>query len=185
MHTLTGFVVGVFIVMAFFLCAAWFVRGIERFKTMAVLFFRLRSGNDCYVHYPTRPHAITDALGATGATLNGLICCDLKPRHSRAWGFSLSDYCLYTSHSLTQMYCRLTPQRTGCFCGTVAPQERFAMNSDKARRWAEAVFKKEERDRDGRKAITEYEAQARATREKTARLKALRLAKEAQTVTAL
>ncbi len=59
------------------------------------------------------------------------------------------------------------------------------MISDKARRWAEAVFKKEERDRDGRAAMTEYEAEARATREKTARLKALRLAKEAQTVIAL
>ena len=73
----------------------------------------------------------------------------------------------------------------GCFCGTVAAQERFAMISDKARRWAEAVFKKEERDRDGRAAMTEYEVQAHATREKTARLKALRLAKEAQTVIAL
>jgi hypothetical protein len=34
-------------------------------------------------------------------------------------------------------------------------------------------------------AMTEYETEARATREKTARLKALRLAKEAQTVIAL
>ena len=59
------------------------------------------------------------------------------------------------------------------------------MISDKARRWAEAVFKKEERDRDGRAAMTEYEVQARATREKTAGLKALRLAKQAQTVIAL
>ena len=57
------------------------------------------------------------------------------------------------------------------------------MISDKARRWAEAVFKKEERDRDGRAAMTEYEVQARATREKTARLKALRLAAEAQVQT--
>jgi hypothetical protein len=73
----------------------------------------------------------------------------------------------------------------GCFCGTVAAQERFVMISDKARRWAEAVFKKEERDRDGQAAMTEYEVQARATREKTVRLKALRLAKEAQTVIAL
>ena len=32
------------------------------------------------------------------------------------------------------------------------------MISDKARRWAEAVFKKEERDRDGRAAMTEYQA---------------------------
>jgi hypothetical protein len=73
----------------------------------------------------------------------------------------------------------------GCFCGTVAAQERFVMISDKARRWAEAVFKKEERDRDGRAAMAEYKVQARATREKTARLKALRLAKEVQTVIAL
>jgi hypothetical protein len=41
-------------------------------------------------------------------------------------------------------------------------------------------FKQKERARDGRKAMTEYEAQARTIREKTARLKALRLAKEAQ-----
>lgn len=54
------------------------------------------------------------------------------------------------------------------------------MNSDQIRQRAEKSFLKEERDRDGRKAMSEYEAQARATREKTARLKALRLAKEAQ-----
>ena len=45
---------------------------------------------------------------------------------------------------------------------------------------AEARSKQEERALDGRKAMTEYEAQALAIREKTARLKALRLAKEAQ-----
>ena len=54
------------------------------------------------------------------------------------------------------------------------------MNSDQTRQRAEKNFRKEERDRDGRKAMSEYEAQARATREKTARLKALRLAKEAE-----
>ena len=70
--------------------------------------------------------------------------------------------------------------RAECFCGTVAAQERFDMISDKARRWAEVVFKKEERDRDGQAAMTEYEVQARATREKTAGLKAFRLAKQAQ-----
>ena len=59
------------------------------------------------------------------------------------------------------------------------------MNSDQAQQRAERNFKKEERAQDGRKAMTEYEAQARATREKTARLKALRLAKEAETVIAL
>jgi hypothetical protein len=37
--------------------------------------------------------------------------------------------------------------------------------------------------RDGQKAMIEYEVQARATRKKTARLKALRLAKQAQAQT--
>jgi hypothetical protein len=53
------------------------------------------------------------------------------------------------------------------------------MNSDKARQRAEKIFKKEQRAQDGRKAMIEYESQALATREKTARLKELRLAKEA------
>jgi hypothetical protein len=57
------------------------------------------------------------------------------------------------------------------------------MNSDRARQRAEKRFKQEERARDGHKAMIEYEVQARATREKTARLKALRLAKEAQAQT--
>ena len=57
------------------------------------------------------------------------------------------------------------------------------MTLDQARQRAERNFKKEERALDARKAMTEYEVQARATREKTARLKALRLAKEAQAQT--
>jgi hypothetical protein len=57
------------------------------------------------------------------------------------------------------------------------------MNSDQARQRAEKRFKQEERARDGQKAMIEYEVQARATREKTVRLKALRLAKEAQAQT--
>ena len=54
------------------------------------------------------------------------------------------------------------------------------MTSDQARQRAERNFKREERAQDGRKAMIEYEAQAVATRKKTAHLKALRLAKEAQ-----
>jgi hypothetical protein len=54
------------------------------------------------------------------------------------------------------------------------------MTSDQARRRADKSFKQEEKARDGKNAMMEYEAQARATREKTARLRALRLAKEAQ-----
>jgi hypothetical protein len=57
------------------------------------------------------------------------------------------------------------------------------MNSDQARQRAEKRFKQEQRARDGQKAMIEYEVQARATREKTERLKALRLAKEAQVQT--
>ena len=53
------------------------------------------------------------------------------------------------------------------------------MNSDQARQRAEQTFKKEERAQDARKAVMEYECQALATREKTARLKELRLASEA------
>jgi hypothetical protein len=54
------------------------------------------------------------------------------------------------------------------------------MTSDQARQRAEKSFGREDRARDGRNAMAEYEGQARAIREKTARLKALRLAKEAQ-----
>jgi hypothetical protein len=54
------------------------------------------------------------------------------------------------------------------------------LSSDEARKRAEKSFKQEERALDGRKAMTEYEAQVLAIREKTARLRALRLATEAQ-----
>jgi len=57
------------------------------------------------------------------------------------------------------------------------------MTSDQARQRAERNFKREERARDGRLAMIEYEVQARATRAKTARLKALRLAMEAEAQT--
>jgi hypothetical protein len=44
---------------------------------------------------------------------------------------------------------------------------------------AEASFKKEERAKEGAKAMMEYQATGRVVREQMARLKALRLAKEA------
>jgi len=56
----------------------------------------------------------------------------------------------------------------------------LATNSKEARDRAEARFtSKEQRARDGARAMAEYEAAAVALRKKTARLKALRLAKEA------
>jgi hypothetical protein len=47
-------------------------------------------------------------------------------------------------------------------------------------RRAEASFKKEERAREGAQAMLEYQVEGRAVRDKTARLKALRLARDAQ-----
>jgi hypothetical protein len=44
---------------------------------------------------------------------------------------------------------------------------------------ADASFRKEERDKDGKKAMADYEIESRAVAVKTARLRALRLAKEA------
>jgi hypothetical protein len=53
---------------------------------------------------------------------------------------------------------------------------RSSPNSDQAR--AEALFKKEKQLRDGEKAMVEYRAAQQAMREKTARLRALRLARD-------
>jgi hypothetical protein len=63
------------------------------------------------------------------------------------------------------------------------PHREIHGTSEQTRQKAERGFKQEERARDGRNTMMEYEAHARATREKTARLKALRLAKEAETKT--
>jgi hypothetical protein len=55
--------------------------------------------------------------------------------------------------------------------------------SPDAKAWADATFKrKEEQARDGAKAAAEYEANILAVREKTARLRALRLATAAEKV---
>ena len=51
--------------------------------------------------------------------------------------------------------------------------------SNDARARAEASFRKEERAKESAKAMMEYQANSRMVREKTERLKALRLAKEA------
>jgi hypothetical protein len=52
-------------------------------------------------------------------------------------------------------------------------------SNEGARARAEANFRKEERAKEGARAMMDYQANARMVREKTARLKALRLAKEA------
>jgi len=55
----------------------------------------------------------------------------------------------------------------------------LTIESNKARARAEASFRKEDRAKDGAKAMMDYQANARMVREKTERLKALRLAKQA------
>ena len=56
----------------------------------------------------------------------------------------------------------------------------MANNSKETRDRAESSFKKQEqRAREGAKAMADYEAEGRAMREKTARLKSLRMAQQA------
>jgi hypothetical protein len=52
-------------------------------------------------------------------------------------------------------------------------------NPDPARARADALFKKETRRREGEQAMAEYVAEEQAMREKTARLRELRLARDA------
>ena len=60
----------------------------------------------------------------------------------------------------------------------------MTQSASRARDRAEASFKKEERVREGAKAMAEHLAAAKAVDENTARLRALRLAKEAADRTA-
>jgi hypothetical protein len=64
-------------------------------------------------------------------------------------------------------------------CRWIEKETTLTTGSDEARARAEASFRKEERAKDGAKAMMDYQAKARMVREKTERLKALRLAKEA------
>jgi hypothetical protein len=59
------------------------------------------------------------------------------------------------------------------------PTKADVARSSEARVRADASFKKEERAKDGAKAMTEYLDNARLVRERTERLRALRLAKKA------
>jgi hypothetical protein len=55
----------------------------------------------------------------------------------------------------------------------------LSTHSDDAHRRAEALFKKDQQARKGREEMAEYQANLDAMREKTARLRALRLARDA------
>jgi len=65
--------------------------------------------------------------------------------------------------------------------GRLAEEERIlaTRSNEAARARAEASFKKEERAKESARATMEYQDNNRIIREKTERLKALRLAKEA------
>jgi len=54
-----------------------------------------------------------------------------------------------------------------------------SMDSDQARHRAEELFKKEQQAREGQQAMAEYQAKLDAMRDKTARLRTLRLARDA------
>jgi len=64
-------------------------------------------------------------------------------------------------------------------CRVVERETTLTTRPNEARARAEASFRKEERAKEGAKAMMEYQANLRMVREKTERLKALRLAKEA------
>jgi hypothetical protein len=55
----------------------------------------------------------------------------------------------------------------------------LSTNVDEAHRRAEPLFKKEQQLREDQQAMAEYQAELRAMRKKTARLRALRLARDA------
>ncbi|HKD29168.1 MAG TPA: hypothetical protein VKC66_25070, partial [Xanthobacteraceae bacterium] len=64
-------------------------------------------------------------------------------------------------------------------CRVAERETTLTTRPNEARARAEASFRKEERAKEGAKAMMEYQANLRMVREKTERLKALRLAKEA------
>jgi hypothetical protein len=55
----------------------------------------------------------------------------------------------------------------------------LSVNTDETRRRAEALFKKEQQLREAQQAMAEYQTGLHMMREKTARLRALRLARDA------
>jgi hypothetical protein len=75
----------------------------------------------------------------------------------------------------------LRPALLRCFARKekTLPTRSGEAQPSEARARADASFKKEERAKDGAKAMMEYVANNKMVREKTERLKALRLAKEA------
>ena len=72
-----------------------------------------------------------------------------------------------------------TRNERGCVEQTRRKGDIVKNSKEALKKQADARLKKDERVREGTKAMLEYEAEGRAVREKTARLRALRLDKEA------
>ena len=107
-------------------------------------------------------------------------------RHLCARGFFPIISCIYTVrvNVIGRHFCaRSSFNQHGNEKGVSEQTRRkgdIVTNSKEAlKKRADARFKKDERAREGTKAMLEYEAEGRAVREKTARLRALRLDKEA------
>jgi len=72
-----------------------------------------------------------------------------------------------------------TRNERGCVEQTRRKGDIVKNSKEALKKQADARLKKDERVREGTKAMLEYEAEGRAVREKTARLRVLRLDKEA------
>ena len=106
----------------------------------------------------------------------------LEPRHLCAGGFFLIISCIYKCGQT--LWRPVAASINTAMKGVVSEQTRrkgdILTNSKEAlKKQADARFKKDERVREGTKAMLDYEGEGRAIREKTARLRALRLDKEA------
>ena len=81
-------------------------------------------------------------------------------------------------HSFSRIITPIKNFRLAIAKANLSKEDKVAMNSAEAREQAEALFKKTAAARlGGQKAIKEFEANIQTLREKTARLKALRLAR--------
>ena len=105
-----------------------------------------------------------------------------EPRPRRAFFLSFRAYIVSTLWG--SISAPVAASNNTAMKGVVSEQTRrkgdIVTNSKEAlKKRADARFKKDERVREGKKAMLQYEAEGRAVREKTARLRALRLDKEA------
>jgi len=96
---------------------------------------------------------------------------------SRVWTLFHRVSCIYTQ----PVTASINAEMKGLCRNRRAEKEMMVKNNSEEaqKKWAEKRFKKEERDREGVKAMLEYQAEGHPVRDKTARLRALRSAKGA------